>query len=250
MIICALIAFIISALLPAKFQSDIQLIVIQKQGVEKVDAFSATKSAEFLSGIFSEAIYTTSFFNSVQDAPFEVRRQFSKDPEKREKEWNKFITIKKVNNTGILSISVVDQSRKTAEETAKAIAHVLTTNSEAYHGGADRVEVRLIDGPNTPLRPTVPHILQNTILGAFFGMIGAMIFIYFFPEVTLEGRRSRTAMNDDEIYEAIEVVQNGNTYGNETEVVAQHFQKAKGVIEFDPEIEELHKRISNFHTNN
>ena len=241
MIICALVAFIISALLPAKFQSDVRLIVIQKQGVEKVDAFSATKSAEFLSNIFSEAIYTTSFFNSVQDAPFDVRRQFSQDPEKRQKEWQKFISVKKVNNTGMLSISIVDPSRKTAEETAKAVAHVLTTNSEAYHGGADRVEVRLIDGPNTPLRPTVPRILPNTIAGALFGMIGALIFVYFFPHITFDNRRTqRSSMN-------VGIQRNLHIDEKQHDIVEHHFRKASGTITFDPEVEELHQRISAFH---
>ena len=57
-VIFALIAFIVSALLPAKYQSDISVIVVQEQASEKVDAFSATKSAEFLSNIFTRVIYT------------------------------------------------------------------------------------------------------------------------------------------------------------------------------------------------
>lgn len=247
MVICALIAFIVTALLPAKFQSDVRLIVIQKQGVEKVDAFSATKSAEFLSNIFAEAIYTTSFFNSVQDAPYDVRRQFSHDPEKREKEWKKFITVKKVNNTGILKISIVDPSRRTAEETAKAVAHVLTTNSETYHGGAERVEVRLIDGPNTPLRPTVPRIIPRTVAGGLLGMIGAMIFIYFFPHIRF-AQQQNSFVHDEEMQETIALTHNSGVRADHENVIAQHFHKVSGTIEFDPEVEELHKRISAFHT--
>jgi capsular polysaccharide biosynthesis protein len=180
-IVFALIAFIISVIMPAKYQSDISMIVVQEQESEKVDAFSATKSAEFLSNIFTRVIHTTSFFNDVQDAPFDVRRDFSHDPEEWEKEWKKVISVKKVNNTGIMHISVLDESRKTAEETAKAAAYILTTKGDKYHGGGDRVTVRLIDGPNTPLRPTVPRILPNTIIGGLFGGVLAVVFIYFFP---------------------------------------------------------------------
>jgi capsular polysaccharide biosynthesis protein len=251
-IVFGLGAFIISALLPAKFQSDIQMIVVQKQADEKVDAFSATKSAEFLSNIFAQAIYTTSFFNSVQDAPFEARRTFSRDPEQRQKEWEKFIDVKKVNNTGILKISVYDGSRKTAEETAKAIAYVLTTNSEAYHGGGERVEVRLIDGPNTPLRPTVPYILPNTIAGAIGGMMIAVVMVYFFPAVRFGGKKTNNFANEvrEEIDEPMAEIPYVQEEDEEKDVVAEHFQNSEGTIEFDPEMDELHRRISDFRARN
>lgn len=246
MIICALIAFIVSSLLPAKYQSDISMLVIQKQATEKVDAFSATKSAEFLGNVFTQVIYTTSFFNAVQDAPFDAKRNFSHDPEERQKQWDKFIDVRKVNNTGIINISVFDTSRTVAEESAKAIAYVLTTKSEEYHGGGDRVEVRLIDGPNTPLRPTVPRILQNTIIGGLFGGIIAVIFIYFFPHILMLSHKEYYYENDsvveDDIYEDDRVEKMDH------DVVADHFHSVQGTIEFDNEVNALHQRISNFHT--
>ena len=260
MVIFALIAFIISTILPAKYQSDISMIVVQKQSSEKVDAFSATKSAEFLSNIFSNVIYTTSFFNSVQDAPFEVKRDFSHDPEERERQWENFIDVKKVNNTGIINISVFDTSRTTAEETAKAIAYILTTNSEEYHGGGERVDVRLIDGPNTPLRPTVPHILQNTIVGAIIGIILAIVFVYFFPEKFILSRKE--VQNEFTLEKEDDATDLAGEYYSKhvdhEEAAASHFKNVEGTITFDnenekindPEVDALHERISNFNQSN
>ena len=262
MSIFALIAFTVSVVLPAKYQSDVSVIVIQEQAGEKVDAFSATKSAEFLSNIFTRVIYTTTFFNSVQDAPFDVRRDFSRDPQEREKQWQKFISVKKVNNTGIIHISVIDESRKTAEETAKAIAYALTTDSQEYHGGGERVNVKLIDGPSTPLRPTLPRILPNTLVGAILGFTLSIVLIYFFPNKIQFAVKSRThavgvAMDEEEL----EVDESGDE--EESDVVTDHFNNnVHGSIEFeDDELEndseqksqdgnvniaELHNRISNF----
>jgi capsular polysaccharide biosynthesis protein len=246
--IFALIAFIISALLPAKYQSDISMIVVQKQSSEKVDAFSATKSAEFLSNIFAQVIYTTSFFNAVQNAPFDAKRDFSLDPEERKREWKDLIDVKKVNNTGILNISVYEKSRTTTEETAKAIAYILTTNSEEYHGGGERVDVRLINGPNTPLRPTVPRIGQNTAIGAFIGLVLAIVFIYFFPDKLL---LSKNEIIYDEPFTVV-------TYDNVEEkedvdhqkIVQDHFQNAETMKVYDdPEVNELHERINAFNQN-
>lgn len=245
-IVFALVAFIVSSLLPAKYQSDISMIVVQKQGTEKVDAFSATKSAEFLSNIFSQVIFTTSFYDAVQKAPFAVKRDFSRDPEEREKQWSKLINVQKVNNTGILNISVFDTSRTTAEETAKAIAYILTTNSEEYHGGGERVEVRLIDGPNTPLRPTVPRVLQNTVVGALFGTVLAMIFVYFFPGKLLLSHKEMTDTRPVVTYDEEEVMEEYEQDRSE-DVVVDHFHNAQGTISFDDEeIDDLHKRISEF----
>lgn len=236
-VIFALIAFIVSVILPAKYQSDISMIVVQKQATEKVDAFSATKSAEFLSNIFTQAIYTTSFFNAVQEAPFEVKRDFSRDPEEREKEWDKLISVRKVNNTGIIHISVFEPSRSTAENTAKAIAYVLTTQGENYHGGGERVEVRLIDGPNTPLRPTVPRMLPNTIAGGAFGGLVAVIYVHFF------GYNFRKKTENI-------VLKEENQESQKDDIVATHFENVEGTIVLDEEVDELHKRISNFHEDN
>ncbi len=263
----ALVAFTASVILPAKYQSDISVIVIQEQANEKVDAFSATKSAEFLSNIFTRVIYTTTFFNSVQDAPFDVRRDFSRDPQEREKEWRDFISVKKVNNTGIIHISVIDASRKTAEETAKAIAYTLTTNSEEYHGGGERVKVRLIDGPSTPLRPTLPRILPNTVVGGLLGGLLAIVLIYFFPNKIYFLTKPNTCIEDEIDFEENLETDDSHKYEENSNVVMDHFNNnVQGSIEFEKvEVEnesvqkvneanvnimELHNKISNFHKNN
>ncbi len=210
-VIFSLLAFIISVLLPAKYESHVSLIVVQKQEDADVDAYSATKSAEFLSNILSKTVYTTSFFNAVQNAPFEVKKDFSPDPQEREKQWEQFIDVKKVNNTGIMHVRVYDRSRTKAEESAKAIAYVLTTNADVYHGGGESVEVRLIDGPNTPLRPTVPHIAQNTLIGFVCGIAVAMVIVYFFPHNLIlvphtQHARRKNAHKKPEIADETEVI--------------------------------------------
>ncbi len=186
------LSFTVSAVLPAKYQSDISLIVIQKQSSEKVDAFSATKSAEFLSSILSRVIYTYSFFKEVQEAPFAARDDFSFDPEERIEQWKKVVLVSKVNNTGIIHVSVLDSNRMQAEETAKAIAWTYVNKSGDYHGGGDRVEVKVIDGPNTPLQPTVPNVLQNTLFGLIVGIVIAFGIVYFFPKGIKKGRKYKS----------------------------------------------------------
>jgi len=270
-IITAFVVFVISLMLPIKYSSSVSLLVIQEQANDKVDAFSATKSAEFLSGIFARVIYTTTFFNAVQEAPFEVRRNFSRDTEEREKQWREFVSVKKVNNTGIIKVTVTGSSRKTAEETAKAIAYTLITHGNEYHGGGERVHIKLIDGPNTPLRPTFPKVFSNTLIGAVCGGVGAVIVLYLMPDYVEFRKRKREEIeenfdeNEDEYVNEIgndevqgEIVFDGderevgevehvksNQDNRFESVVVSENEEEFGQVE-DPELEELHRRISKF----
>ncbi len=244
-VVFALVVLIASFLMPVKYQSNISMIVIQKQSTEKIDAFSATKSAEFLSNVFTKVVYTTSFFNAVQDAPFDVQRDFSQDSEKRDKEWKKMISVRKANNTSIIDINVLDASRKTAEETVKAIAYTLATNNAEYHGGGNFVEVRLIDGPNTPIQPATPNLVVNTVIGIIIGFFISIVLIYLFPNKFISKNKENivvinTAPSED-----------GLQKESDEAIVQNHFQNVQGEIEFDEEendieINNLHNRISAF----
>ena len=177
----AIIIFDISLALPAKYESEISVIVIQKQANDSVDAFSATKSAEYLSGILSKAIYTDGFLSDVLKSPFSVEKRFPNDAEERKKEWEKTIKIRKINNTGIINITVFEKSRMEAEKIAKAIAWNLSENGQNYHGGGDRVEIKLIDGPITPQNPAWPKLWINALLGGLLGAIFAGAYIAVYP---------------------------------------------------------------------
>lgn len=185
-IIITAIVFSISALITPKYRSDISVIVIQKQASYKVDAFSAAKSAEYLSDILSKAIYTDTFLNDVIDAPVGISKKFSDIPEEKKEEWKKTVDVKKLNNTGIIEISVYDTSRQEAEKIARAVEWGLAVRGDKYHGGGDRIKIELIDGPITSVKPVKPNILLNTLLGFIFGIVISFVVVYFFRDFDLK----------------------------------------------------------------
>jgi len=176
------LVFAVSAFLTPKYESDMSILVIQKQPEDKVDAFSAAKSAEYLSDIFSKVIYSDSFINDVIGSPLNISRRFSADKEDRKKEWEKDIKVKKINNTGILEISVFDLSRKEAEKIVQAITWNLSTNNGKYHGGGEKIVVNAIDGPITSQNQARPNVLLNSLLAFLIGIIGSVGFFYFTEE--------------------------------------------------------------------
>lgn len=176
-----IIVFDVSLTLPVKYESEVSVIVIQKQTSDEVDAFSATKSAEYLSGILSKAIYTDGFLNDVLESPFNVKKIFPSDGEERKKEWERTTKTKRINNTGIVNVKVLSETKLEAEKIAQAIAWNLSENGQDYHGGGDRVEIRLIDGPITPKDPAWPKLWINALLGFFLGIIGSAVYVYIYP---------------------------------------------------------------------
>ncbi|MFZ5982446.1 MAG: YveK family protein [Patescibacteria group bacterium] len=189
----ASLTFAISAFITPKYQSDMSVLVIQKQPVDKIDAFSAAKSAEYLSDIFLKVIYTDSFIDEVFKSPMEISTKLSSDHEEKKKEWEKMVKSKKVNNTGIVKVTVYNSSRKEAERIAQAIGWNLSTNGGKYHGGGDKVVINTIDGPITSDSPTSPNIWLNALLGFIVGIIGSCGTVYFL-EVS---RKNQTHIGKD-----------------------------------------------------
>lgn len=167
----AIVGFFISTLITPQYESTVQLLVVQKYGGEKIDAFSAARGAEYLSNILVRVVGTNAFMDeSMKDSGI-VDDLPKNDPEERLKSWNKKVIAKKINNASIVEITTRDASRKEANDLAKTIANAFVTNGGKYHGGGDDVEIRLIDGPVTLTRSTIPDVPLNTLFAACVGLI-------------------------------------------------------------------------------
>ena len=194
------ISFSVSVFIPAKYSSEIKMIIIQNHESDKVDAYSAAKSAEYLSNIISNVIYTESFIDKVFDSPFELKDSLPVSAEKKEKAWKKMINFNKESNTGILTITALDKSQEESGKIAESIAWALNVHGSEYHGGGDSVQIRLIDGPITSDKPTTPNILMNVLLALIVGLLSSGAIIYFFDDfelVLFSGRRNE--IDTDEI---------------------------------------------------
>ncbi len=190
--------FIVSAFLAPNYQTDISVLVIEKQFKGKSADFSTIKSVEYLSETLSKIIFTESFLEELEKSPVKTKLNLSKERSQRKKEWRKKIKVKKVANTGIIEITVFDQSRKMGEQIAQSIAWVLMHKSIKYHGEGEAVRVKLIDGPIVSLRPTKPNLWLNTLVGLILGLTGATIWVYFFGG-SLDLGNKRMPMTDTSI---------------------------------------------------
>ena len=163
----------LSFLFPLGYSSSMRLLIIQKQ-LNQADPYTAIRASERIADNLGQIIYTTSFFDKVMNAKFNVDKTvFSSDALKRRNQWNRMITTQVIRDSGLLAVSVYHADKEQATQIARAIAFVLTTEGWQYVGGGD-LQIRLVDDPIESRFPVRPNIPANALAGFVLGiMVGA-----------------------------------------------------------------------------
>ena len=165
-----------------KYSSRAKLLVIQ-EGASGVDPFAVSRSVEYLSNLFSQVVYSNSFFDLVTDSGFNIdEAYFSGDSIKKMKLWRKTVSAKSVENSGIINISVYHPSSYQAKQIALAVNHVLITKNNNYQGIGSSVKITVIDEPLVSNYPAQPNILVNFGLVIAFSLIFGLAYVYVLPD--------------------------------------------------------------------
>ena len=184
-LLCMLLAAGLSFVRPLEYSSTRRLLIIQKASLN-LDPYTAIRSAERIADNLSQVIYTSVFFDRVQNAGFNIdKAYFDANENKRRAQWMKMVTTEVTHETGFLQVSVYHTDKDQASEIGRAIAYVLTTEGNQYIGGHD-LEIRLVDTPLQSRFPVRPNIPLNAFLGAIVGIILSALYL-----VIGEARRMR-----------------------------------------------------------
>lgn len=175
-------SFAVSVTQKPEYRSSVRLLVIQKQA-DTLDAYTAARSAETVAGILSKMIYTSTFFDQVMTAGFSIDKgSFGDNPEKRKKEWEKAIIPKVIEDSGTIQVSVYSENRHQAEQLAYAVAYVMISKGDQYHGGATQIEIKMVDNPITSEKPVRPNITRNTAAGFILGLLASLSVMFLISE--------------------------------------------------------------------
>lgn len=166
-----LVSLLITAFLPFKYRSTVQLLVIENQA--GWDAYSAIRSAEQINSNLAYLINTTSFRDKVLHYGFVRQDSFPVDPLKRQKAWVDAISTYAVPQTGILKIDIYHRNQNEATAIAKSVAYGLVTSGREYLGSS-QVEIKIVDEPLTSRYPVKPNVPLN--LGAAL-VLGALLSV-------------------------------------------------------------------------
>lgn len=171
-----ILALIVSFVQPLKYSSTVRLLILQNVG-SGVDAYTASRSEERIADNLSTLIYTSTFFDQVMNAGFDIDQTiFSVDPTRQRKEWGRTVKATVTRGSGLLSVTAYHQDVDQAEQLVRAIAFVLTDRVGEYTSGGN-VSVRLVDEPLNSRWPVKPNVLVNLLSGFVLGGFVGVTFV-------------------------------------------------------------------------
>ncbi len=172
---------IVTFVQPLKYSAKSKLLVIQN--TREVDPYTVSKSNEYLGNLFSQVIYSSSFYDLTLDSQYNIDRSyFTGSASRQQKIWKKTVKAKSLSNTGIIEMQVYHPDPYQAKQIALAVNDVLMNKNFNYQGMGDTVRVSVIDQPLISSYPTNPNPLTNFFLSIIFGLAFGFLYIYFLPE--------------------------------------------------------------------
>ncbi len=181
MLIAIVIVLVVTILSPIKYGAQSRVLVMQEG--RSMDAYTLSRTNEYLGNLFSQIIYSSSFFNLVaNNNNYQVdNNYFGSQQSEQLKTWRKTVNTRSYGDTGIIEINVYHTNPEQARQIALAVNDTLTTHGYKYSGN-ENIKINVIDQPlvsERPVKPNIPYTVAITIIGSF---VLALIFIYIFPE--------------------------------------------------------------------
>lgn len=188
------IALLVSFLQPLRYSSTVRLLLLQANA-SSLDAYTASRSTERLAENLATIVYTTSFFDQVMSAGFDIDQTVFPDREdKKRKAWGKMVFASVSRGNGLLTLTVYHVDVVQAEQIVNAMAYVLTQQAASYLSGGD-VSVRVVDTPLNSRWPARPNIPANAFSGLVLGGLAGVGYIL----LQAERVRRRHQLVDEEI---------------------------------------------------
>jgi capsular polysaccharide biosynthesis protein len=175
------LGLIITFVQPLKYSAKSKLLVIQN--TRDVDPYTVSKSNEYLGNLFSQVLYSSSFYDLTLGSQYNINRSyFTNDATRQQKIWKKTVKARSLNNTGIIEMEIYHPDPYQAKQLSLAVNDVLMNKNFNYQGMGDTVKVNVIDQPLVSNYPTNPNPLINFALSIVLGISFGFVYIYFLPE--------------------------------------------------------------------
>ena len=165
------------------FQARADVLIVQNQNGYS-DYYALSRSADYLSQVLTESIYSERFIQKVAEKNIvNIDNMLPKDKSEKLKKWNQMVEVTKKSDTGILSIETYGVTPTEAIQTSEAVLKVLTEDYYIFLGRGQDLDVRVLSGPI--LEKTFGTLsLTFIIFGGFvIGCLIAIIWFYFSHEL-------------------------------------------------------------------
>lgn len=171
----------VSLLFPLRYEAQSRLLITQDTGV--ADAYTVSRSNEYLGNLFSQVARSSSFFDLAMNSQYNIDQNYFKgNYEQKMKMWRNTVQTQTLSDSGIIEINVYHTDPYQAQQVALAVNDILMNKNTNYQGNGDKVKINIIDQPLVSSYPVKPNLIQNTALAAILSFVFALFYIYILPE--------------------------------------------------------------------
>lgn len=179
-LIGTMLVTLVSLINPLKYGVSSRLLVTQDSS--NTDAYSLSRSNEYLGNLLAQVVYSGSFYDKVLDSRYDVSKSyFGGEYGKQIKQWRKTISTRTRQDAGIIEVNIYHTDILEAKKIALAVNHILINENEDYHGG-NNILINVIDQPLASDYPVKPNVPYNAAFAAGISLLFALFYIYIFPE--------------------------------------------------------------------
>ncbi len=178
--VATMLVVIVSLASSLKYSVSSRLLVIQDASGS--DVYSLSRSNEYLGNLFSQVVYSSSFYDQVLSSRYNVEKgYFSGDYGQQLKKWRKTVNTKTQGDTGIIEVNIYHPQVNEAQKIALAVNDILINNNKDYQSNQN-IKVKILDQPLASSYPTKPNIVLNVVATIFLAFIFSLFYIYILPE--------------------------------------------------------------------
>lgn len=193
-----ILAFSISLWQTPRYKASVRLLAVFNQ--TDIDTYTASKTANYITGILSEVIYSDSFIDSVYKSNSKLINNLGSNKEKSQKIWKRQLKTKTIDNKGIIIIDAYGENRYQTHLLVATVSQTIINQHGIYDGSADRVTIKMIDAPTIYDSWSLTKIITNSLIGILAGLFIGFTFVIIFPEHRLfefKPKKYKNRMNRD-----------------------------------------------------
>jgi len=176
-LIVSLLSFYALIFSQKRYEASTDYLIVQDQ-MGTQDFYSLSKSAEYLGGVLSEALYSSVFIEEMKSTNKIDAAYFSYDEREALKKWNRAVKVERSPSLGIMKIKVYDNNKDTSVAISEAISEIMVTKNYLFRGKVN-LDVRVLSGPIVEKNPSLAEIVVVVLGGLVLGCVLGVVYFYF-----------------------------------------------------------------------
>ena len=195
-LIFVIIGLIITLVQPLKYRSKSRLLILQSN--TSSDAYTVSRSNEYVGSLISEVIYSGSFLDSLKNSNYIFDRNYFNDNYKENvKKWGKTVFARSSGSTGVIDIEIYHTNPEEAKRISNAVNQLIISGQSPYKFNADQTKISIIDEPVVSSFPVKPNIPVNLAMSILFGFLAGCSYIYLFPRERVSEKLAKEIFGND-----------------------------------------------------